>query len=72
MKNKELVSLLGYAAIFGNIVFILWIIYNAIDDGFDGRLLEVLSFIGLTVLLTVNSFLLINAKKYDKSVIDMQ
>jgi low temperature requirement protein LtrA len=49
---------LRYAAIVGNVLFILWIVRNGIDDGFRGTLPETASFIGLVVLLTLDSVLL--------------
>jgi hypothetical protein len=47
-----------WAAIIGNVVFILWIVYNAIDSGFVGRPAEIASAIGLLALLALNAFLL--------------
>lgn len=46
-------------AIAGNILFILWIIYNGIDEGFRavGRV-EAFSLTGLLCLLVLNIFLL--------------
>jgi hypothetical protein len=50
---------LRYLVLAGNAVFILWIIYNAIDSGFQdiGSLQNILP-IGLAVLLVLNIFLL--------------
>ena len=50
---------LRYAALVGDAVFILWILYNAIDSGFQ----DITSFqnilpIGLAILLALNLFLL--------------
>ena len=47
-----------YAAVAGNIVFILWITFNAIDSGFRGTIYEIISGIGLIFLLTLNSVLI--------------
>lgn len=59
MDNKQLMILLKYAAIVGNIIFILWILYNAINEGFKGTLLEIVSSMGLIGLLAINSILLL-------------
>ncbi|MDR3695831.1 hypothetical protein [Mucilaginibacter sp.] len=59
METKPLITLLRYAAIGGNILFILWILFNAMDEGFQGTLPEKLSAIGLIGLLSVNSILLL-------------
>jgi hypothetical protein len=57
--NLNLVfKLLRLAAVCGNVVFVLWIIYNAIDDGFQGTPYEIASGIGLILLLSLNSVLL--------------
>lgn len=56
-------SWLKYAAIAGNIIFILWILYNGIDEKFSGTLVEKFSFLTLTCLLTVNCILLIRRKR---------
>lgn len=60
MKKNNLVLLLKQAAIAGNILFILWVSYNAIKEGFSGTLPEKVSGAGLVGLLIVNCFLLIN------------
>jgi hypothetical protein len=51
-----------YAAIGGDIIFILWVVRNGIDSGFRGTGPEVASFIGLVVLLTLNAVLLYNKR----------
>lgn len=59
METKPIITLLRYAAIGGNILFILWILFNAMDEGFRGTMQEKLSAIGLIGLLTVNCTLLL-------------
>jgi len=49
---------LKYLALAGNILFILWITYNGIDEGFRGTPYQIMSYIGLTGLLILNSVLL--------------
>jgi len=43
----------------GNGLFILWVIYNGIDEGFQGvHLVQAVALGGLIVLLILNIFLL--------------
>jgi hypothetical protein len=41
-------------AILGNILFILWITYNGIDEGFKATAAQRVSYISLILLLCVN------------------
>ena len=52
-------KLLRYLALVGNIVFVLWIVYNGIDAGARtvGRV-EAVSLTALTLLLVLNIILL--------------
>jgi len=59
MNNKQLSDLFRYAAIAGNILFVLWISFNAMDDGFKGTLVEKACGITLIMLLATNSFFLL-------------
>jgi hypothetical protein len=59
MESKQFLVLLKYLAITGNIILVLWILYNGINEGFVGTTLEKLSYIGLMGLLTLNSILLL-------------
>jgi len=58
MNQNPVLSLLRIIAIAGNVVFILWITYNGIDEGFKGTLPQIASYIGLTTLLILNIVLL--------------
>lgn len=62
MKNDQspLMALLSLASIAGNILFTLWILYNGIHEGFQGKTIEKLSYISLMGLLVINAFLLIS------------
>jgi hypothetical protein len=60
MLNKLVISFIRYGAILGNILFILWVSFNAVDDGFSGTLPEKISYVGLMMLLTTNILLLLN------------
>ncbi len=65
MKNDSspLTDLLRSLAIAGNIFFVLWILYNGINENFEGTNLEKISYVLLMGLLTVNAFLLISSRK---------
>jgi hypothetical protein len=65
MKKKKppFVELLSFAAIAGNILFVLWILYNGMDEKFQGTTIEKVSSSTLVVLLAVNALLLIRKIK---------
>ena len=56
---------LKIAAVTGNILFMLWITYNGINESFSGTLPEKVSYIGLMILLILNSYLLLRKRKDD-------
>jgi hypothetical protein len=63
-KEKSLFTeLLFGAAVAGNILFILWILYNGINEGFRGTLIQKVAFITLTGLLATNTFLLVRGRR---------
>jgi hypothetical protein len=49
---------LRYAAIAGDVLFILWVLRNGLEQGFRGTPAEVGSFYGLIALLVLNAALL--------------
>jgi hypothetical protein len=57
-KRAKTYNLLRYIAMLGNLIFILWIIYNGIDEGFSDNSVMIFSYIGLIVLLILNIALL--------------
>ena len=61
--SSPITDLLSIAAIAGNVVFVLWILFNGINEGFKGTMVEKVSFISLMGLLVVNTFLLIRYRK---------
>jgi hypothetical protein len=63
MKNISLYNLLKYLAIAGNVLFILWVTYNGIDEGFSGTLVQKASYAGLMVLLVLNTVLILRREK---------
>ena len=60
--NHNAVKFLKLIALFGNILFILWVSYNAIDEGFGGTGPEKASYVGLMILLILNSWLILRKK----------
>jgi len=60
--KSPLIVLLSWAAVAGNILFILWVSFNAIDDGFRGTLPEKISYITLMGLFVTNAFLILRGK----------
>ena len=59
MKNISLYNLLKYVVIAGNVLFILWVTYNGIDEGFSGTLVQRVSYVGLMLLLTLDTVLIL-------------
>jgi len=59
MKNISLYTLFKYVAIAGNVVFILWVTYNGIDEGFSGTIFQKMSYVGLMLLLALNTVLIL-------------
>jgi hypothetical protein len=66
-ENSPLTELLSLLAITGNIVFVLWILYNGMHESFQGRTIEKISYITLMGLLGVNAYLLIRNRRQDKN-----
>ncbi len=62
-QKQQLIALLRYGAIGGNALFFLWILYNGINQGFQGTRIEVISYIGLMALLLLNAFLLFSGQR---------
>jgi hypothetical protein len=65
MNNEKstFIELLSLVVITGNILFVLWILYNGINENFQGTTIEKISYITLMGLLTVNAFLLIRKRR---------
>jgi len=58
MTTKKLIQLIRYAAAGCNILFILWVLFNAMDEPGTATLIEKLSAIALICLLATNSVFL--------------
>jgi hypothetical protein len=61
--TDTLTDFLSWIAIAVNILFVLWILYNGINEGFEGTLPEKISYISLMGLLTLNAVLLLRCKR---------
>lgn len=48
---------LWYVALIGDALYFLWVLYNGIDEGFAGTPVQMVSAIGLLVLLALNAVL---------------
>lgn len=62
-EKTTITGLLFAAAIAANILFIVWILYNGVNEGFRGTLPERVSYISLIALLTVNTILLLRSRR---------
>ncbi len=52
------ITVLKVLAVAGDGLFILWMLYNGIDEGFRASAYQLASYVGLTLLLLLNSVLL--------------
>jgi hypothetical protein len=66
--KPTLILLLKIGAIAGNLLFILWVSFNALKEHFSGTIYEKISYVALMGLLTVNIFLLIRSFKTEKAI----
>ena len=61
--NEKMMKFLTALAIVGNIVYVLWITYNGLDEGFSGSAVQSVSYIGIMLLLALDAVLLIRKSK---------
>ena len=61
--RTNLSTLIKYLAIAGNVLFILWVTYNGIDEGFRGTRVQIASYVGLMLLLVLNTVLILRKGK---------
>jgi hypothetical protein len=62
-QNSKIFKFLRDIAVASNVIFVLWILYNGISEGFQGTLLEIVSYIGLMILLLLNAFLIYSRQR---------
>lgn len=63
MKNSGIYDLFKYLAVAGNALFVLWVTYNGIDEGFGGTLVQKVSYVGLMLLLVLDMVLILRKGK---------
>jgi hypothetical protein len=68
MQNKTSTALMRSAAIAGNILFVLWMTFNALKEGFSGTIYEKISYAGLICLLALNSYLVLGGGKQAQTI----
>jgi len=66
MQNKNLIAIMRGAAIAGNILFVLWMTFNALKEGFSGTIYEKISYVGLICLLALNSYLVLGCSRHQQ------
>lgn len=59
--QKTFVIFMRATAVFGNLLFVLWILYNAIHLGVRGTWPEIISCMVLIALLALNSYLILTS-----------
>ncbi len=67
-ETSIIIEFLTWAAIASNILFMLWISYNAISEHFRGTIYQKLSYIGLMGLLAINSILVLRKGVFSKKL----
>jgi len=70
MAKKAFYKYLRIVAVLGNVLFILWILFNAMDSGWKARPVEIMSSIGLVILLLLNAYFLTTKVKFGNSTRD--
>lgn len=68
--QKTSVIFMRAAAVFGNLLFVLWIFYNAIHVGVRGTWPEIISCILLICLLALNSYLVLTSADRENMLTD--
>jgi hypothetical protein len=58
LSEKKRISVIYIIAIFGNAIYVLWILRNGINEGFSGTIVQIVSLTGLIFLLILNIILL--------------
>ncbi len=68
MQNRTSTALMRSAAIAGNILFVLWMTFNALKEGFSGTIYEKISYAGLICLLALNSYLVLGGGRQEQTI----
>ena len=59
IRNKQSVAFIRYTASAGNVLILLWILFNGIMEGFKAPLAEKIYYIAVMMLLAINSIVLL-------------
>ncbi len=59
---NELIQLVRYAVICGNVFIVLWMLFNGIHEGFKASAVEKFIYLSMFVLLAINSMFLFSNK----------
>ncbi len=62
-ENSSFIKFVSYMTVFGNLIFVLWILFNGIKENFEGTLIEKVSYAGLMGLLISSSILILRKSK---------
>lgn len=68
-QYKEIKSALTLLAIIGNILFILWILYNGMNEEFAATRMEKIRYLGMVVILAINVILLGTHKRQPPHIV---
>jgi hypothetical protein len=61
MDNKSpTYKIIRSLVILGDILYFLWIFYNGIDDDFHASPMQLVSYVGILILLVVNAIIIYN------------
>lgn len=66
-SKTRLASLVTWATVAGNLLFVLWVLANGINEGFRGTWPERISYVALMGLLLTNTGLLLARQKAETS-----
>jgi hypothetical protein len=61
-KDSTVFDFLRTITITGNVLFVLWILYNGINEGFKAANIQIVAYLGLIFLLILNALLLLNSR----------
>ena len=61
-NTKELIQLVKYAVIGGNVFIVLWLVFNGIHEGFKASAVEKFIYLSMFVLLAINTIFLFSNK----------
>lgn len=63
MQAESFKNILRRAAIAGNVLFVLWILYNGMNENWKAKPVQLVVYITMISLLLVNSYLIFKKNK---------